>query len=118
MCTLSVLRRFGVEAPLLRSGVVAVDSTAAAATAVLFVHGAPSVIQQLANQASNHSSNDQAVNQSIRQFMKPSMGHLDRHSQAELCSHVQECHENHDDHRGLPSRQKPHQQLQSLVDST
>ena len=47
MCTLSVLTRFGFEAPLLRSGVVAVDSAAAANTAVLFVHGAPSVIEQL-----------------------------------------------------------------------
>ncbi|KAL0045606.1 hypothetical protein WJX82_011184 [Trebouxia sp. C0006] len=47
MCTLTVLRRFGFEAPLLRSGVVAVDGAAAANTAVLFVHGAPSVIEQL-----------------------------------------------------------------------
>lgn len=47
MCTLTVLRRFGFEAPLLRSGVVAVDSAAATNTAVLFVHGAPSVIEQL-----------------------------------------------------------------------
>jgi len=47
MCTLTVLRRFGFEAPLLRSGVVAVDGAAAANTAMLFVHGAPSVIEQL-----------------------------------------------------------------------
>ncbi len=47
MNTISVLRRFGFDAPLLRSGVVAVDSNAPPNSALLFVHGAPSVIQQL-----------------------------------------------------------------------
>ena len=47
ICNLSVVRRFGFEAPLLRSGAVAVDNQDSADKALLFVHGAPSVIQQL-----------------------------------------------------------------------
>ncbi len=61
MCTLSVLRRFGFEAPLLRSGVVAVDSAAAANTAVLFVHGAPSVIEQLVSKDTLPSNYRQVI---------------------------------------------------------
>lgn len=47
ICNLSVVRRFGFEASLLRSGAVAVDNQDSADTALFFVHGAPLVIQQL-----------------------------------------------------------------------
>ena len=47
MCTVRVLRQFGFDATLLRSGAVTVDNHAPANTATLFLRGAPSVIEQL-----------------------------------------------------------------------
>lgn len=45
--TLTVLKRFEFESQLLRSGVLAVDSTGSSDETIVFVRGAPSCIEQV-----------------------------------------------------------------------
>ena len=45
--TLSILRRFEFESSLMRSGVVCTDSGGPPGSALLFVRGAPSTVEQL-----------------------------------------------------------------------
>ena len=52
MCTLRVVRQFGFDAQLLRSGVVAFDDYGPSGTATFFLRGAPLVIEQLVDKDS------------------------------------------------------------------
>ena len=47
MYVLQIVRQFGFDPQLLRSGVVVLDNHAPSDTATLFVRGAPTVIEQL-----------------------------------------------------------------------
>ena len=52
MNTMQVVRQFGFDAQLLRSGVVATDSYSPSDTATFFLRGAPTVIEQLVDKDS------------------------------------------------------------------